>query len=77
MDWPAITAVVREVGFPAAVAIFVLVRLNGTLGQLRTALVALTVELVRHTKLEATQAETIHEALLRIERHQEKRGPDP
>lgn len=71
MDAAVIVDFVKNVGVPAGIAVFVLWRLNGTLGALRGAIVALTLELVRHADVEAGQATTIREALRRIE---ERRG---
>jgi len=38
MDYPVIASIVRDLGFPIAVALFVLLRLNGSLDKLKVAI---------------------------------------
>jgi len=61
---------IKNVGVPGGIALFVLWRLNGTLGALKQAVIALTLELTRHSTVESTQTTAIREALYRIEHNQ-------
>tara|TARA_R110000765_G_scaffold140005_3_gene240371 strand:+ start:292 stop:573 length:282 start_codon:yes stop_codon:yes gene_type:complete len=38
MDYPVIASIVRDLGFPIVVALFVLLRLNGSLDKLKVAI---------------------------------------
>ena len=45
MDYPLVTSVVRDLGFPIVVALFVLFRLNGSLDKLKKSIDKLSSEM--------------------------------